>query len=323
MRTLIQRFAQHPGPDTMTELPGFLRRGFLVAWRLGCLLALAGGLLWVPTLRAQGTAADDPSGIPAAQPEPKTYESGPMSPPRRPRVFGFNNWHRGLPYGAYNPWFYGYDFGDVGAGYYGGSNYTRYYAYSRGTPSLGDFPDSVPGRVWTNDPRRTPYLHQMPHFYNPEGDWPTGPVYPGENANLNRYGSATPSGRPSGRPTDFPGKAEGEAAIPVLPKSGEVKDEKAVSQGTAMLRILVPAEATLWLEDMKTKQAGRQRQFVTPPLEENLPYAYRLKAAWEQDGRQVIQEKSIVVRAGEKWMVVVDDQGVALEKVEMAAAKDN
>lgn len=307
----------------MTDLPGLNKTGVPAAPRLGYLIPLAGALALVPALRAQSPSADDPSGIPMAQPEPKTYESGPMSPPRRPRVFGFNNWHRGLPYGAYNPWFYGYDFGDVGAGYYGGSNYTRYYAYSRGTPSLGDFPDSVPGRVWTNDPRRTPYLHQMPHFYNPDGDWPTGPVYPGENPNLNRYGSSTPPGRPSGRPSDFPGKAEADAAIPVLPKSDEVREENPTNQSAAMLRIVVPAEATLWLEDMKTKQVGRQRQFVTPPLEGNLPYAYRVKACWEQDGHLMTQEKNIVVRGGEKWMVVIDDQGVAMEKVEGKAAREN
>ena len=86
---------------------------------------------------------------------------------------------------------------------------------------------------------------------------------------------------------------------------------------------MVPAEATLWLEDMKTKQVGRQRQFVTPPLEGSLPYAYRVKACWEQDGHLVTQEKNIVVRGGEKWMVVIDDQGVAMEKVEGKAARDN
>jgi uncharacterized protein (TIGR03000 family) len=284
----------------------------------GCAILVCGVAL-SPSLNAQAPSADDPSGIPVAQPEAKTYESGPVSPPRRARVFGFNNWHRGLPYGVYNPWFYGYDFGDVGAGYYGGSNYTRYYAYSRGTPSLGDFPDSVPGRVWTNDPKRTPYLHQMPHFYNPEGDWPTGPIYPGENPNLNRYGSATPPGRPSGRPTDFaPRKTED--AIPVLPKTSMNEEEKGTTQGTAMMRIIVPADASLWLEEVKTKQEGRQRYFVTPPLEESLPYAYRLRASWDVDGRQLAQEKSLVVRAGEKWTVVIDEKGVATEKVDTGAS---
>jgi uncharacterized protein (TIGR03000 family) len=268
-----------------------------------------------PAAYCQGPSADDSSAIPAAQPDVKTYESGPMSPPRKARVFGFNNWHRGLPYGVYNPWFYGYDFGDVGAGYYGGSNYSRYYAYSRGTPSLGDFPDSLPGKVWTNDPRRTPYLDQMPHFYNTDGDWPTGPIYPGENPNLNRYGSSTPPGRPSGRPTDFAGNTRGSAA-PVLPKSGDKQnDGKGPSTGIAMIRIDVPLEAALWLEDVKTKQQGKQRFFVTPPLEASLPYAYKLKAVWEFDGRQISQEKSLVVRSGEKWTVVMDDKGVATEKV--------
>jgi hypothetical protein len=37
----------------------------------------------------------------------------------------------------------------------------------------------------------------------------------------------------------------------------------------------------------------------------------------------VTQEKNIVVRGGEKWMVVIDDQGVAMEKVEGKAAREN
>lgn len=276
-------------------------------------LALVTGGLVIPAMAmAQQPAADDPTGIPAATPDTRSYEGAPVGPPRRARVFGFNNWHRGLPYGVYNPWFYGYDFGDVGAGYYGGSNYTRYYAFSRGTPSLGDFPDSLPGRVWTNDPKRTPYLHQMPHFYNTNGDWPEGPVFPGENPNLTKYGANTPPSSPSGRPSDFRGGGDG---VPVLPKSGQVEAPKGTAKGTAMLRIMVPPDATLWLEDVKTRQEGAQRYFVTPPLENDLPYAYRLKAAWEAGGKQMEHEKSLVVKAGEKWMVVIDDKGIATEKV--------
>lgn len=296
---------QRPGVFAITSLS---RR--LVPVR--AIVLVVGGLAFPAFSFGQQPSANDPSGIPAAAPEPKTYEGGPVGPPRRARVFGFNNWHRGLPYGVYNPWFYGYDFGDVGAGYYGASNYTRYYAYSRGTPSLGDFPDSVPGRVWTNDPRRTPYLHQMPHFYNTNGDWPEGAVYPGENPNLTKYGANTPPSSPSGRPSDFRGSGD---SLPVLPKSPQEEGAKASAKGTAMLRITMPPDATLWLEDVKTRQEGAQRFFVTPPLENELPYAYRLKAAWEAGGRQLEHEKSLVVKAGEKWVVVIDEKGIATEKV--------
>lgn len=262
---------------------------------------------------AKEPTPEETQNIPAAQAEIKSYESTPSSPQRRTGVFGFNRWHRGLPYGAYNPWFYGYDFGDMGAGYYGGSNYTRYYAYTRGFPSLGDFPDSLPGKVWTNDPKKTPYLDQMPHFYN-NGDWPSGLVYPGDNPNLNKYGSLTPPS-PSGRSTDFdPGSKPNESKPnPTSVFPSVYKKPNELIQGTARIVIIVPQDANLTLENIPTKQQGSRRVFVTPPLEDNLAYAYRVRAVWDLQGNPHSKDHTLVVRSGEQWTVVIDEVGVVAE----------
>ena len=84
-------------------------------------------------------------------------------------------------------------------------------------------------------------------------------------------------------------------------------------QGTARIVIIVPQDANLTLENIPTKQQGSRRVFVTPPLEDNLAYAYRVRAVWDLQGNPHSKDHTLVVRSGEQWTVVIDEVGVVAE----------
>ncbi len=74
-----------------------------------------------------------------------------------------------------------------------------------------------------------------------------------------------------------------------------------IMQGGKVATIIVevPADAEVWIEDHKTQQAGPNREFVSPPLQSNMVYEYRIRARWTEQGQQVEQTQRISVQAGE------------------------
>jgi len=215
-----------------------------------------------------------------------------MPTKRRAIAFSIPGFQRGQPLGSYDPWWYGYNFGDQAAGFYGGGNYTRYYAYTRGFPSLGDFPGPVPGRVWTNDPKRTPYLHQSPQFTQP-GFYPEGAV-PRSTKPANKQVSGERS------------IEENETNLPVNPKL------------TARISIVVPEQATIKIEGIETRQTGVLREFISPQLVEDVDYVYHLRAEWlNENGQATERDSRVVIKAGchKKVLFSVKSENVLVESV--------
>lgn len=64
----------------------------------------------------------------------------------------------------------------------------------------------------------------------------------------------------------------------------------------AYIRVRVPANAELWINNDKRKQKGTERQFVTPDLDPDLVYVYHVKARWTEEGG-INVEKTLRVRA--------------------------
>jgi uncharacterized protein (TIGR03000 family) len=73
----------------------------------------------------------------------------------------------------------------------------------------------------------------------------------------------------------------------------------AEGDSTVRLELIVPSTAEVWVEGVLTKQAGRARQFVSPPLEPGVEYAYNVRARWSQDRRSVDRVHQVPVRAGD------------------------
>lgn len=227
---------------------------------------------------------------PSPEPDaiPKDIQNQPtvsVVPRRRAMAFSIPGFQRGQPIGSLDPWWYGYNFGDNAAGFYGGGNYTRYYAYSRGFPSIGDYPGPVPGRVWTNDPKRTPYLHQMPQLAQ-SGVHQDGPVMRGI--------------KPSHR------EVSGETQV----RESAVKErEEEKTKLTARISVKVPVEAKVTIEGVPTRQTGASREFISPELLEDIDYVYHLHAEWLDIRNKTVQRDArVVLRAGSHQIVMFQNE---------------
>jgi len=72
----------------------------------------------------------------------------------------------------------------------------------------------------------------------------------------------------------------------------------------ANIRVIVPAaNARIWFDGQATQQTGTDRLFSTPTLSDGATGVYRIRASWTQDGREVIQERSVTVTPGQTFIV--------------------
>jgi uncharacterized protein (TIGR03000 family) len=60
----------------------------------------------------------------------------------------------------------------------------------------------------------------------------------------------------------------------------------------------VPAEAEVWFNGVKMKQAGTLRHFETPRLTPGESYSYEVRARWVEDGKPITRTETVQVRAG-------------------------
>jgi uncharacterized protein (TIGR03000 family) len=95
---------------------------------------------------------------------------------------------------------------------------------------------------------------------------------------------------------------------PAYTASGPVTSSRSYSYGAAetspvnsrvTLNFTVPANAKIWIENSPTGRAGRQRHFVSPPIQPGRDYSYDIQVKWEESGREVSQKRHITVHAGD------------------------
>lgn len=75
-----------------------------------------------------------------------------------------------------------------------------------------------------------------------------------------------------------------------------------MNSNRALVNVRVPADATVWFDDAKTRQTGEFRQFMSPPLEAG-NYQYQVRAHWTQDGKAVDQTRTVTVQPGRQATV--------------------
>jgi uncharacterized protein (TIGR03000 family) len=61
----------------------------------------------------------------------------------------------------------------------------------------------------------------------------------------------------------------------------------------------VPADAKIWFDESQTTQTGPSRSFESPPLPEGRDYAYEVRIQWKRDGKDVSEDRKIIIHAGE------------------------
>jgi uncharacterized protein (TIGR03000 family) len=75
------------------------------------------------------------------------------------------------------------------------------------------------------------------------------------------------------------------------------------SSSAAIINVHVPANAQLWFDETPTRRTGTDRQFITPPLEPGRDYSYEVRARWRENGRDVEQNRTVAVHAGDRVTV--------------------
>jgi uncharacterized protein (TIGR03000 family) len=78
----------------------------------------------------------------------------------------------------------------------------------------------------------------------------------------------------------------------------------------AYIRVRVPANAELWINNEKRTQAGTVREFVTPALDPDHIYVYNVKAHWTEEGG-INVEKTLRVRTISGTRVTASERGNA------------
>ena len=75
--------------------------------------------------------------------------------------------------------------------------------------------------------------------------------------------------------------------------------EAAVESASASLSLELPATATLYVDGQLVAGGGESRQFHTPPLPRGQAFFYEVKAVVEVNGKSEVEQKRVVVKAGE------------------------
>jgi uncharacterized protein (TIGR03000 family) len=115
--------------------------------------------------------------------------------------------------------------------------------------------------------------------------------YPGSAS----YRYAYPGGNPYYPGSSLP-RASGsiDRGAPIL-----LPEPPPLVRDRAQLTVRLPrGDTELTVNGEPTRQSGRERTFVTPPLTPGRSYVYRLRAVWSRDGQTREQERSVQVQDG-------------------------
>jgi uncharacterized protein (TIGR03000 family) len=165
----------------------------------------------------------------------------------------------------------GYYGGRVHAGGYYGDRYSSYYRHFGYDGRSGYYPGFYGSAIG---------------FYPNYDDW--GYDYPRFD-----YGVAVPE--------DY--VRQGNAALYhsfCPPADGELAASRAAppSDSKALLLVVVPTDAEIWVDNTKTTTEGNMRAFESPPLSAGTNYVYKVRARWTANGKEVDQTRTVAVRAG-------------------------
>jgi uncharacterized protein (TIGR03000 family) len=65
-----------------------------------------------------------------------------------------------------------------------------------------------------------------------------------------------------------------------------------------------PPHAEISFQGSKTTQIGRSRLYTSPPLVQGKGYTYDIRVTWKENGKEIVQDRTIPVRAGDRLSVV-------------------
>ena len=82
----------------------------------------------------------------------------------------------------------------------------------------------------------------------------------------------------------------------------------------ARINLLVPGDAKIWFDGSQTIQTGALRSFESPSLPVGRGYSYQVRVQWKQDGKDVSEDRQVIVHAGDVINLTVGSSPVALDR---------
>lgn len=93
-------------------------------------------------------------------------------------------------------------------------------------------------------------------------------------------------------------------ATPAWSAAGGVTPPVRLTEGDVLFSILVPADAAVWINGIRTVQSGPRREYLSSGLAPGRTYTFDIRACWAgPEGKPVESEKSLTVRGGERRSV--------------------
>jgi uncharacterized protein (TIGR03000 family) len=82
-----------------------------------------------------------------------------------------------------------------------------------------------------------------------------------------------------------------------------VVEETPTPPDAALLIVKIPAEAELWIDDVKTSQGGSYREFRTPTLPADGASTYTLRAVWRIKDAELTRVEKVQVQPGKRQII--------------------
>ena len=87
-------------------------------------------------------------------------------------------------------------------------------------------------------------------------------------------------------------------------------------EGGAVFTVQLPAEAKLWVDDVICPLTSETRSFNTPALQPGTQYFYVFKMEVEKDGKKVLENRRVVLSAGQQVNVNFNAPQAAVQTVQ-------
>lgn len=176
--------------------------------------------------------------------------------------------------------------------------YYPYVTYPSGPHGLNPLvqPNTTSWTTWESyNPYVAPYPSYgilPPPFLTAQGG------YTSQNGGYGTRRTAEDFGYSRGDITTNPAKRN--AMYPAVPFQGRPEEESIADARRARFYITVPdADAVVYFDGVKTRQAGTEREYVTPPLDANRDYTSTIEVRFlGENGKERTRTKTFDINAG-------------------------
>jgi uncharacterized protein (TIGR03000 family) len=108
---------------------------------------------------------------------------------------------------------------------------------------------------------------------------------------------------------EYPGYFAGQSGMSGYYTPEMYGQSAGMANNRVLVRLFVPdANARVWFEGAPTQQGGFDRLYISPPIDPGKNYAYTIKAAWMENGKEVTREQKLPVHANQQALASFDQR---------------